>query len=110
MNRHLQILPLAVSLAIGTLSVNAATDGDTIRMLEQQLEQQRIMLEQQQQVLETMQQELQQLKTVQTEQVVKAQHRAQPKELESSAEIASGHLRWRPRLRCLWFRDGRCRL
>ena len=40
MNRHLQILPLAVSLAIGTLSVNAATDGDTIRMLEQQLEQQ----------------------------------------------------------------------
>jgi hypothetical protein len=89
MNRHLQILPLAVSLAIGTLSVNAATDGDTIRMLEQQLEQQRIMLEQQQQVLETMQQELQQLKTVQTEQVVKAQHHAQPKELEYSAEIAS---------------------
>ena len=40
MNRHLQILPLAVSLAVGTWSLGAAADDDTIRMLEQQLEQQ----------------------------------------------------------------------
>ena len=89
MKRHLQILPLAVSLAVGTLAANAATDDDTIRMLEQQLEQQRIMLEQQQQTLQIMQQELQQLKTGQSEQVISAQHHAQPKELQAQTEVVS---------------------
>jgi DcaP outer membrane protein len=86
MNRHLQILPLAVSLAVGTWSLGAAADDDTIRMLEQQLEQQRIMLEQQQEALKQMQQELQQLKAAQPQAVATEQH-VQPKELEAQAEV-----------------------
>ena len=85
MSRHLRVLPLAVAVAVSSWSAQAA-DEDTIRMLEQQLEQQRIMLEQQQKALEAMQQELHQLQATQST-AVAVQHVEQPRELESTETV-----------------------
>ena len=87
MNQSLRILPLAVTLALSSWSAQAASDDDTIRKLEQQLEQQRIMLEQQQKALEMMQQELLQLKASDQEMSSTVVHHSQPNELETSVDI-----------------------
>jgi hypothetical protein len=57
------LLGVAVAAAVLTLPVNAATDSERIRVLEEQLAKQKSMMEQQQRMLQTMEAELQQLKT-----------------------------------------------
>jgi hypothetical protein len=60
------ILPLAILAASCALNVDAATDAERIRLLEEQLNQQKAVMEQQQRMLETMNSELQRLKTVES--------------------------------------------
>ena len=59
------LLPSAIVMASLTLSAEAATDAERIRILEAQLQQQKAMMEQQQRMLETMNAELQRLKSAQ---------------------------------------------
>ena len=56
------LLSLTIIAAATALSVEAATDAERIRMLEEQLQQQKAMMEQQQRMLEAMDAELKRLK------------------------------------------------
>ena len=57
------ILSAAIIAATTVMSAEAATDAERIRMLEEQLQQQKAMMEQQQRMLESMNSELERLKT-----------------------------------------------
>ncbi len=101
MMKNTLILSLAVAAATVALSSHGATDAERIRVLEEQLEQQKAMMRQQQQMLETMQSELNRLKhddtPVLTESEVAVTDRA-PSPIEpvdSPAEPASDQLSMR---------------
>lgn len=66
MKKNTLILSMAVAAATVALSCHGATDAERIRVLEEQLEQQKAMMRQQQQMLETMQTELNRLKNSDT--------------------------------------------
>ena len=61
-----QTLAIAVIAATTATASEAATDAERIRVLEQQLEQQRAVMQQQQRMLESMDAELKRLKAGQT--------------------------------------------
>jgi hypothetical protein len=60
--KRISLIPMALAAATFTLSVEAATDAERIKILEAQLTQQKAMMSQQQRMLESMDAELQQLK------------------------------------------------
>jgi hypothetical protein len=73
-------LALAVFTASAALSAEAATDAERIRLLEQQLEQQKTIMQQQQRMLEAMDNELKRLKAGQPAVVIEEQLAVEEKE------------------------------
>ena len=80
------LLSLTIIAAATALSAEAATDAERIRMLEEQLRQQKAMMEQQQRMLEAMDTELKRLKAGEPGQAVATVPATSKQEQENRAE------------------------